>query len=140
VLPSVTWRAPDLISGLSPHYYLGNGPVPTREDAPQRKEPWLARDIDAIFSYSFAAVAMPHSAAPYPVWNGESGEHGYSSFLPDVERFEASSLMIEAQLVQAYAAGFVGSLGWTLTGHETVFEPMAETYRAAYQRFSPVFE
>ncbi len=138
-MPSTTWRLPDLLTGMCPHYYLGNGPVPTRSDAPQRKEPWLARDVDKIFSYSFAAVALPHSAARYPVWNGESGEHGYSSFLPDMDRFEAASLMVEAQLVQAYAAGFVGSLGWTLTGHETVYDPMKGIYREMYRRFSPVF-
>jgi len=140
VLASVTWRLPDTMTGVSPHYYLGNGPVAAREDAPQRKEPWLARDVAATFDHSFAAVAMPHSGAPYPVWNGESGEHGYSSFLPDMDRLEASSYMVEAQLVQAYAAGMVGSLGWTLTGHPDVYEPMKDIYRKMYQRFSPVFE
>ena len=139
VLPSATWQLPDLMTGMAPHYYLGNGPVPTRADAPQRKEPWLARDVAATFDYSFAAVAMPHSGAPYPVWNGESGEHGYESFLPDMDPLEAASLMIEAQLVQAYAAGMVGSLGWTLTGHERIYTPLMEIYGAAYRRFSPVF-
>jgi hypothetical protein len=139
VLPSVTWNLPDAVTGVSPHYYLGNGPVPTRPDAKQRQEPWLAREVAATFDHSFAAVAMPHSAAPYPVWNGESGEHGYSSFLPELDRAAAASLMIEAQLVQAYAAGMVGSLGWTLTGHERVYDPMRDLYRDAYRRFGPVF-
>lgn len=139
VLTSVTWQLPESLSGMAPHYYLGNGPVALRADAPERKEPWLARDVAATFDHSFAAVAMPHSAAPYPVWNGESGEHGYASFLPDLPRDEAASLMIEAQLVQAYAAGMVGSLGWTLTGHDTVYAPLMEIYGAAYRRFAPVY-
>ena len=139
VLPSVTWQLPDQMTGMAPHYYLGNGPVAARPDAPQRKEPWLARDVAATFDHSFAAVALPHSGAPYPVWNGESGEHGYDSFLPDMEPKAAAALMIEAQLVQAYAAGMVGSLGWTLTGHEKIYAPLKEIYGAAYRRFAPVF-
>lgn len=139
VLPSVTWQLPDQLTGMAPHYYLGNGPVAARPDAPRRKEPWLARDLAATFDHSFAAVALPHSGAPYPVWNGESGEHGYDSLLPDLEPRAAAALMIEAQLVQAYAAGMVGSLGWTLTGNEKVYTPLQDIYGAAYRRFSPVF-
>ncbi len=139
VLPSVTWQLPDRLTGMAPHYYLGNGPVAARPDAPERKEPWLARDVAATFDHSFAAVALPHSAAPYPVWNGESGEHGYDSFLPDLEPKTAAALMIEAQLVQAYAAGMAGSLGWTLTGHEKIYAPLMDIYGAAYRRFAPVF-
>ena len=139
VLPSTTWTLPEPLTGMAPHHYLGNGPVPTRPDAKERPEPWLARELDGVFDYSFAAIAMPHSAAPYPVWNGESGEHGYNSLLPDMEPREAARYMVEAQLVQAYAAGWVGSLGWTLTGHETVYAPMVDVYRRAYQRFSPVY-
>lgn len=139
VLPSVTWQLPDRMTGMAPHYYLGNGPVAARPDAPQRKEPWLARDVAATFDHSFAAVALPHSAAPFPVWNGESGEHGYASFLPEMDPRQAAALMIEAQLVQAYAAGMVGSLGWTLTGHDTIYAPLKDIYGAAYRRFAPVF-
>ncbi len=139
VLPSVTWMLPDDLSGVAPHHYHGNGPVSLRPDAKSRKEPWLARDIDAAFDHSFFAVSLPHSAAPYPVWNGESGEHGYQSFLPDMERVDSSSLMIEAQLVQAYSAGWTGSLGWTLTGNAGTYQPVVHLYEQAYRRFSPVY-
>lgn len=139
VLPSATWMLPDLISGMAPHDYLGNGPVDLRSDAKTRKEPWLARDVEATFDYSFAAVALPYSAVTYPIWNGESGEHGYQSLLPEMSHQEASSLMIEAQIVQAYAAGWMGSLGWTLTGNAQVYDPVGDLYASIYTRFSPVY-
>lgn len=139
VLPSVTWLLPDEMDGMTPHHYLSNGPIPFREDAKERKEPWLARDRSATFDHSFYAVSLPHSAAPYPVWNGESGEHGYQSFLPELSHREAASFMIEAQTVQAYAAGWTGSLGWTLTGHPTVYQPIEDLYESIYRRFSPVY-
>ncbi len=139
VMPSVTWQLPDELDGMAPHYYLGNGPVPVRPDASTRPEPWLARDVAATFDHSFAAVALPHSAAPWPVWNGESGEHGYQSLFPELTQLQAAPLMIEAQLVQAYAAGMCGSLGWTLTGHETIYEPLTGVYAEAMRRFAPVF-
>src|SRR5690606_39683931 len=119
VLPSTTWSPPDHITGITPHHYLGNGPVAIRPDAKSRHSPWLARDVAATFDHSMFAAALPNSAAPVTIFNGESGEHGYASFLPDMDRREATSYMIEAQLVQTYAAGWTGSLGWTLTDHPT---------------------
>jgi|GEM_PF-851610 Endoglucanase len=139
VLNSVTWMLPDHITGITPHHYLGNGPVPLRSDAKTRHSPWLARDVAATFDHSMFAAALPNSAAPAPIYNGESGEHGYGSFLPDMDRRAATSLMIEAQLVQTYASGWTGSLGWTLTGHETVYQPVVDLYEAAYRRFAPVY-
>ncbi|EIP97104.1 endoglucanase [Opitutaceae bacterium TAV1] len=139
VLPSATWMLPDHLTGVAPHHYLGNGPIAIRPDARSRKEPWLARDVVATFDHAFFAVSLPHSAAPWPVWNGESGEHGYRSFLPELSHRDASSLMIEAQLVQAYAAGWTGSLGWTLTGNPSVYRPVADLYETIYRRFAPVY-
>ncbi len=139
VLTSVTWLLPDHLTGVAPHHYLGNGPVAVRPDAKSRKEPWLARDVAATFDHSMFAAAFPNSAAPAPIFNGESGEHGYSSFLPDMDRRESTSLMIEAQLVQTYASGWTGSLGWTLTDNPTVYRPVVDLYEKAYRRFAPVY-
>jgi len=139
VLQSTTWLLPDYITGMAPHHYIGNGPIPYRPDAKERHSPWLAREVGPTFDHSFYSISLPTSAAPYPIWNGESGEHGYSSFLPDMPREEATSLMIEAQIVQAYAAGWAGNLGWTLTGHHTVYDPVVEIYEELYRRFTPVF-
>ncbi len=139
VLNSVTWLLPDHLSGLAPHHYHGNGPIAVRPDARSRKEPWLARDVAATFDHAFASIALPHSAVPAPVWNGESGEHGYGSLLPEMSHRDASSLMIEAQLFQPYAAGWTGALGWTLTGNPTVYQPLVDIYEQAYRRFAPVY-
>ena len=139
VFPSATWLLPDDLSGVAPHYYLGNGPVALRPDAKTHPEPWLARDVAATFDHSFAAVALPHSAVPAPVWNGESGEHGFESLFPDLKQAESAPWMIEAQLVQAYAAGMCGSLGWTLTGHDTIYQPLVPVLEKHYRRFAPVY-
>src|SRR5690606_499943 len=50
-----------------------------------------------------------------------------------------TSYMIEAQLVQTYAAGWTGSLGWTLTDNPTVYKPVVDLYEQAYRRFAPVY-
>ncbi|OAM90461.1 glycoside hydrolase family 5 protein [Termitidicoccus mucosus] len=139
VTPSFTWMPPDGLTGMAPHHYLGNGPVALRADAKQRKEPWLARDVDATFSHAFYAITLPYSAAPHPVWNGESGEHGYASFLPEMSQRESTPLMIEAQTVQAYASGWTGSLGWTLTGSPHTYAPVVDLYEKNYRRFAPVY-
>lgn len=139
VLPSTTWFPPDHLTGMAPHHYLGNGPVALRADAKSRHSPWLARDVAATFDHSMFAAAFPNGAAPLPVFNGESGEHGYASFLPDMDRREATSYMIEAQLLQTYAAGWTGSLGWTLTDNATVYKPVVDLYEQAYRRFAPVY-
>lgn len=139
VLPSTTWFPPDHLTGITPHHYLGNGPVAIRDDAKSRHSPWLARDVAATFDHSMFAAALPNSAAPVPIFNGESGEHGYASFLPDMDRREATSYMIEAQLVQTYAAGWTGSLGWTLTDNPTVYKPVVNLYEQVYRRFAPVY-
>ena len=139
VLNSVTWMLPDHLTGITPHHYLGNGPVALRSDAKSRHSPWLARDVAATFDHSMFAAALPNSAAPAPIFNGESGEHGYGSFLPDMDRRDATSLMVEAQLFQTYASGWTGSLGWTLTGHNTVYDPVVDLYEIAYRKFAPVY-
>lgn len=139
VFASATWLLPDDLSGVAPHYYLGNGPVALRPDAKSRPEPWLARDVAATFDHSFAAVALPHSAVPAPVWNGESGEHGFESLFPDLKQLQSAPWMIEAQLVQAYASGMCGGLGWTLTGHESIYAPLLPVLEKHYRRFAPVY-
>ena len=139
VLPSNTWLPPEDLAGFAPHYYLGNGPVAIRPDAKSRPEPWLARDVAATFEHSFAAVALPHSASPVPVWNGESGEHGFESLFPDLAQLQSAPWMIETQLAQAYGAGMAGSLGWTLTGHETIYAPLRPVLEKHYRRYAPVF-
>src|SRR5690606_34682757 len=60
-------------------------------------------------------------------------------FLPDTPREEATPLMLEAQIVQAYAAGWAGNLGWTLTGHHSVYTPVVDIYEELYRRFTPVY-
>ncbi|NOY80130.1 MAG: glycoside hydrolase family 5 protein [Kiritimatiellaeota bacterium] len=136
---SSTWLAAGDADGLAPHFYLANGPVPLRPDAESRQQPWLCRDVDATFGWSLAAVLLPFSSVERPMYNGEGGEHGWQALLPDLDRREATSLMIEAGLVQYYAAGMAGSLHWSLWGHPQVFAPVRDIYARLYRRFAPVY-
>lgn len=140
LLPSVTWLPPDRASGAAPHFYQANGPVPTRPDAKNFESPWLARELEGTFGWSFLGVMLPLSAVDYPIYNGESGLHGHDSLLAGYDKAEAASLLMEAQLVQEYATGMVGRLEWTLWGNEHDFDPHVETYKKQIGRFAPVYE
>lgn len=136
---SATWRRPDRVDGLAPHFYLANGPVPLRTDAKQYRHPWLARDVNATFSHATPAVLLPFSAVNCPIYNGENGEHGLRELLPDLPPQEAAEAMIEAGLFQGYAAGFVGYVQWTLWGYRQGFVPYREIYARLFRRFAPVY-
>jgi hypothetical protein len=138
-MPSVTWLPMDIATGASPHFYLANGPVPLREGREKFKHPWLARDPAATFSYGQAAVLLPLSAVGYPIYNGESGEHGFEDLLPDVAPAEAADRMIEAQFAQGWAGGLSGVLLWTLWENTKVFDPFEEVYKKELTRFQPLF-
>jgi len=138
-LSSSTWLPPEGVTGTTPHYYIGNGPVKLRPDAQKSKQPWLCRDIDATFDYSMAAVMLPHSQQNYPVYNGEGGEHGCESLLPNMPPNQAADYMVDATLAQVYAAGLAGMLQWTLWNEKPCFEPYKDAYAKHYPRFSKVF-
>lgn len=140
LLSSATWLQPDRATGGGPHFYQANGPVPTRPDAQTMREPWLARETEGTFGWSFPAVIMPLSAADYPFYNGETGAHGAQMVLPDRNREEAASVLIEAQLVQEYATGMAGRLEWTLWRNPGNFHPYVPIYRTLFRRFAPVYE
>jgi hypothetical protein len=140
LLPSVTWLPPDRASGAAPHFYQANGPVPVRPDAKKFREPWLARETEGTFGWSFTAVMMPFSAVHYPLYNGETGAHGAEMVLPDHPRAEAVSYLIEAQLVQEYATGMSGRLEWTMWGNKGGFVPFVDVYRTLFNRFAPVYD
>jgi hypothetical protein len=140
LLPSVTWLPPDRVTGGGHHFYQANGPVPTRADAATFREPWLARETEGTFGWSFPAVMLPFSAVDYPAYNGECGAHGARMVLPNLPAPEAAMVLIEAQLVQEYAAGMVGRLEWTLWDNANDFVPYLEVYRTLFRRFAPVFE
>lgn len=135
---AATFLPPEGLTGGAPHFYVGNGPVPMRPDAKQHKEPWLCRDVDQTFDYGLSAVLFPYSGLDYPVYNGEGGEHGNGSFLPDMKSEDSANLMIEATLVQCYAAGLAGALQWTMWSENTFrnFEPC---YAKHYPRFGEVY-
>jgi hypothetical protein len=137
--PSATWLPPDRASGGGPHFYLANGPVNARPDARQFKQPYLARDATATFGHAQASVFLPYSATNYPLYNGEAGEYGNEDFLPNEKYPDRAEWIIEAQVVQAYAAGWAGVMDWTLWGHPTDFTPYREIYGRVFKRFSPVF-
>lgn len=133
-----TWLPPAGVDGGAPHFYLANGPVPLRPEAStMKRNPWLCRDVAATFSYSLPAVLLPFSAVRYPLYNGEGGEHGARSLLPDLAPPAAWEAMLECSFVQYYAAGFVGSLNWTLWENRRHFP--AAAYRKQLRRFSPVY-
>jgi hypothetical protein len=137
--PSATWIPPDRASGGAPHFYLANGPVAARPDAKDFPMPYLARDVEDSFAYAQASVFLPWSATNYPIYNGEGGEFGNECFLPDEKHPDRAEWIIEAQIVQAYAAGWTGYLNWTLWNHETDFIPYREIYERVSKRFAPVF-
>jgi Cellulase (glycosyl hydrolase family 5) len=136
---SATWMPPHGASGGAPHFYMANGPVPLRPDAKKFRHPWLCRDVNATFSYSLAAVLLPYSMQNYPVYSGESGEHGYNSLLPALPPVVAAEYMINNTLTQYYAAGLSGTLQWTLWNHSKVYKPFMKIYRSLYRRFAPVY-
>ncbi|HEV7301269.1 MAG TPA: cellulase family glycosylhydrolase [Tepidisphaeraceae bacterium] len=140
LMPSVTWMPPDRADGAAPHFYQANSPIPVRSDAQTMREPWLARESEGVFGWGFPAMLMPYSAVDYPFYNGETGAHGAEMVLPDRPLEEAASILIEAQLVQEYAAGMSGRMEWTLWRYPKAFDPHLETYRKQFTRFAPVFE
>src|SRR5690606_16023 len=68
------------------------------------------------------------------------GSHGAQMVLPDRSPVEATSILVEAQLVQEYATGMVGRMEWTMWGNRGGFVPYIETYRTLFKRFAPVYE
>lgn len=134
-----TWQLPNLVDGNAPHHYMPNAPLPLRADAEQRRSPWLARDIDAVFSHAIASLFAPYSTGRAPVYNGEGGSYGWESFLPDMTQREAGDYMIEAGLAQYYAAGAVGQLHWALWHNASDFVPFRESFDRHFTRFAPVY-
>lgn len=134
-----TWQIPNLVDGNAPHHYMPNAPIDLRPDAQDRHSPWLARDVDDVFSHAIASLFAPYSTSPVPVFNGEGGSYGWDSFLPDLAQAEAGDLMIEAGLAQYYAAGAVGQLHWALWHNATDFVPFLEAFDRHYRRYSPVY-
>lgn len=135
-----TWQLPTGVDGNAPHHYMSNAPIPVRDDAASLPAPWLARDIDAVFSHSVAALFAPYSTSPGPVYNGEGGSYGSNSFLPHLSASDAGDLMIEAGLVQYYAAGGVGQMHWGMWNNAGEFQPYVESFATQFPRFSPVYQ
>ncbi len=133
-----TWQLPNIVDGNAPHHYMPNAPIDLRPDAEQRRSPWLARNVDDVFSHAIASLFAPYSTSG-PVYNGEGGSYGWESFLPDLPQSEAGELMIEAGLAQYYAAGAVGQLHWALWHNAVDFVPFREAFERHYRRFSPVY-
>lgn len=134
-----TWQLPNLVDGNAPHHYMPNAPLELRPDAQDRHSPWLARDVDDVFSHAIASLFAPYSTSPVPVYNGEGGSYGWDSFLPDMDQATAGDLMIEAALVQYYAAGAVGKMHWALWHNANDFEPFRESFDRHFRRYSPVY-
>ncbi|MCC2594362.1 glycoside hydrolase family 5 protein [Tessaracoccus sp. OS52] len=134
-----TWQLPNLVDGNAPHHYLPNAPIDLRPDAQERRSPWLARDVDDVFSHAISSLFAPYSTSPVPVYNGEGGSYGWESFLPGMPQAEAGELMIEAGLAQYYAAGAVGQLHWALWHNASDFVPFREVFDEHFRRFSPVY-
>ncbi len=140
---NVTWPAtimpPKGASGVTPHFYIANGPVPLRPDAAKSQQPWLCRDVEASFSYGMAAVLLPYSSLRHPIYNGEGGEHGNGSFLPELPRELSADYMIDGTLTQCYAAGIAGTLQWTLWQSHESYDLYKDLYAKHYRRFSEVY-
>ena len=136
---SATWLLPRGLSGGAPHFYFANSPVPLRKDARKFRHPWLCRDIDKTFEYGMRAVLFPFSTQKYPVYNGENGEHGFKSLMPNTPENQAVSYMIDGSLTQAYASGLAGTLQWTLWNHPQGHAKFRAIYTKHYRRFSKVF-
>ncbi len=138
VFISSTWLPPDQLDGMGPHFYVGNGPIPVREDANKRKYPYLAREVEPSLSVGLVALALPYSNVKYPFYNGEGGGHGAESFLPDLPLKQATRIQIEAQIFQTYANGMTGYFEWTMWNH-TFWNHTTEPNRVLFERYSPVF-
>lgn len=134
-----TWQLPNLVDGNAPHHYMPNAPIELRPDAQDRPSPWLARDVDEVFSHAIASLFAPYSTSPGPVYNGEGGSYGWESFLPELAQAEAGELMIEAGLAQYYGAGVVGQLHWALWHNASDFVPFREVFDEHYRRYAPVY-
>ncbi len=134
-----TWQLPNIVDGNAPHHYMPNAPLPLRGDAQERRSPWLARDVDAVFSHAIASLFAPYTTSPGPVYNGEGGSYGWESFLPGMSQQEAGDYMIEAGLAQYYAAGAVGQLHWALWHNATDFVPFRESFDRHFTRYAPVY-
>lgn len=138
VFISSTWLPPDALDGMTPHFYLSNGPIPVRPDADQRKYPYLAREVEPSLSLGLTALSLPYSAAGYPIYNGEGGGHGAESFLPDIPLNDATRIMIEAQIVQAYAGGMAGYFEWTMWNND-FWRKTTLPNKTLFQRYAPLF-
>lgn len=138
VFVSSTWLIPDLVDGMAPHFYVGNGPIPVRDDASKRKYPYLAREVEPSLSLGLAALSLPYSTAGYPFYNGEGGGHGAESFLPDLPLDDATRIMIEAQVFQTFATGMAGYFEWTMWNFG-FWRNTTVPNKELFQRYSPVF-
>jgi len=138
VFVSSTWLIPDLVDGMAPHFYVGNGPIPVRDDASKRKYPYLAREVEPSLSLGLTALSLPYSTAGYPFYNGEGGGHGAESFLPDMPLNQATRIMIEAQVYQAFATGMAGYFEWTMWNFG-FWRDTTVPNKELFQRYSPVF-
>jgi hypothetical protein len=136
---SATWLPPDRATGGAPHFYLANGPVAARPDARNYKQPYLAREIADTFAFAQASVFLPYSATNYPLYNGEGGEYGNEDFLPHEKHPDRAEWIIEAQIVQAYAAGWAGFLNWAIWNNPNDFVPYQDIYERVFKKFSPVY-
>ncbi len=134
-----TWQLPGLVDGNAPHHYMSNAPIDLRPDAQERHSPWMARDVDDVFSHAIASLFAPYSTSPVPVYNGEGGSYGWDSFLPGMDQAEAGELMVEAGLAQYYAAGAVGQLHWALWHNANDFVPFRDVFERQFRRFAPVY-
>jgi hypothetical protein len=138
VFISSTWLTPDLVDGMTPHFYVSNGPIPVRPDAKQRKYSYLAREVEPSLSLGLTALSLPYTAVDYPVYNGEGGGHGAESFLPDMPLNQATRIMIEAQLFQAYATGMAGYFEWTMWNNK-FWSDTTLPNKPLFQRYAPLF-
>lgn len=138
VFVSSTWLPPDQLDGMGPHFYVGNGPIPVREDANKRKYPYLAREVEPSLGLGLTALALPYSNVGYPVYNGEGGGHGAESFLPDLPLNQATRIQIEAQIFQTYATGMTGYFEWTMW-NDRFWQHTTLPNRVLFERYSPVF-
>lgn len=126
-----TWLNPYGIDGQGPHHYIANGPIRLRPDAKDAPMPWLARDVDETFALSLPSLFFPSYVWRQPIYNGEGGEHGAATFLPDLPLAEAEDHMYEASLAQCYAAGVVGHVNWTMlmaNTNQTIFAAHGPRY------------
>lgn len=134
---SFTWMQPAGIDGIAPHHYIGNGPVPMREDAKAFEAPWYARDAEATFARALPALFLATGTARMPVYNGEGGDWMPRILLPGIEESQARLMMYEATIVQSWAAGLAGHLNWRVTHDDKGYD--LRVYASA-RRFAEVFD